>query len=98
MGEVLFCWKEDYAIYPPTKNLTFGGLSPSWRSIILLEGNYIPFIPQENIAFGKAKSLVERNIILPRGRLGWQIFIHRKHTLNMYISSHERDIIFLEVG
>jgi len=31
MGEVLFCWKEDYAIYPPTKNLTFSGLSPSWE-------------------------------------------------------------------
>ena len=43
---------------------------PHGRSIILLEGNYIPFIAQENIVFGRAKSLVEMDIILPRGRLG----------------------------
>ena len=39
---------------------------PHGRGIILLEGNYIPFIPQENIAFNKAKSLVERRVKVAR--------------------------------
>ena len=55
---------------PPQKTWHLVDWVPHGRSIILPEGNYIPFIPQENIVFGKAKSLVERDIILPRGRLG----------------------------
>ncbi len=31
MGEVLSHKKEIYSIYPPTKNMTFIGLSPSWE-------------------------------------------------------------------
>jgi hypothetical protein len=55
---------------PPQKTWHLVDWVPHGRSIILLEGNYIPFIPQENIIFGKAKSPVEEGIILPRGRLG----------------------------
>src|SRR5258707_14060171 len=31
IGEVLSHEKEIYSIYPPTKNMTFSGLSPSWK-------------------------------------------------------------------
>ncbi len=47
--------------------MTFGKLSPSWERYYPTWGKLYHYPPQENITFGKAKSLVKRNIIPPRG-------------------------------